>query len=243
MKRRALILTCLAALAAPAAAADCSAASGMPRPRLVELYTSDGCSSCPPADDWLRRLPAAATAALEFHVDYWDSLGRRDRFADARYTRRQEEQARRERGSGIYTPQVVLDGRSWPGWYRGGEPPAVAPAAASMRVGVTGDAALHVRLDTTFDQAAQGAEFRNYIAVTEDGLATQVRAGENRGALLRHDHVVRAFAGPLPLDGAVADVRLPEDADRSHATLVAFAQRADGAIAQVVSCRLSAHGE
>ena len=232
----------VAVLAAmPASAAECSAASGAPRTRLVELYTSEGCSSCPPADEWLRRLSPAATA-LAFHVDYWDSLGWRDRFADPRYTRRQEEQARRDHGGGIYTPQVVLDGRSWSGWYRGSDSsPAVASEASMhLRLSGGGAGALHVRLDTTFDHGTGAAGFANYIALTEDGLATQVRAGENRGALLRHDHVVRAFAGPLPLESA-ADLRLPDDAVAARATLVAFVQRAgDGAVAQVVSCPLAA---
>ena len=238
MKRLAgLIWIGTAALAAPAAGHECAAADGAMRPRLVELYTSEGCSSCPPADAWLRRLPSGKFAALAFHVDYWDALGWPDRFADARFTRRQEEQAHREGGSGIYTPQLVLDGRSWSGWQRDGAgQSAPPPASASMRVTVDGETALRVRVETKPDGDGQSA-FRNYVALTEDGLATQVRAGENQGALLRHDHVVRAFAGPLPL-AATVDLRLPGDADPARTTLVAFAQRTDGAVAQVVVCAL-----
>jgi hypothetical protein len=226
----------LAALLSPCAHADCVAAAAT-RPHLVELYTSEGCSSCPPADTWLRGLPPSA-AALEFHVDYWDSLGWRDRFAAARYTTRQRQQATRDGGDSVYTPQVVLDGRSWRDWYRGREMPAL-PAAAALRVQITPGAPLHVRVDTTLATAANGPAFRNYVAITEDGLASQVRAGENRGALLRHDHVVRAFAGPLPLAGGEADIDLPPDLDPARARLVAFAQDADnGHIAQVASCKL-----
>jgi hypothetical protein len=227
------------ATVAPAAQADCAAQSGAPRPRLVELYTSEGCSSCPPADDWLRQAPREANlAALEFHVDYWDSLGWRDRFADARYTARQQQQANRDGGSGVYTPQIVLDGHSWSAWYRGGATPAPVNGTAAMQLTVTSTPKLHVRIDTTLDGPADAGAFRNYVAVTEDGLSTQVQAGENRGSLLRHDHVVRAFAGPLPLAAAV-DMGVPADLDASHATVVAFVQRAsDGAIAQVLACKL-----
>jgi hypothetical protein len=226
--------------ALPAAAADCVTTRGSPRPRLVELYTSEGCSSCPPADEWLRRAPQqAGVAALEFHVDYWDSLGWRDRFADPRFTQRQREQAARDGGTGIYTPQVVLDGRGWPGWYRGALPAATAPASATMRLAVTAGPVLHVRVDTTLDAPDDAAAFRNFIAVTEDGLASDVRAGENRGARLRHDHVVRAFAGPLPLAGGEADLALPKDLDHTRALLVAYAQRSrDGTVAQVLTCAL-----
>jgi hypothetical protein len=107
-----------------------------------------------------------------------------------------------------------------------------------MRMTITPGPALHVSVDTTMDEPAEARGFRNYVAITEDGLVSQVRAGENRGALLRHDHVVRAFAGPLPLTGE-ADLKLPNDLDTMHATVVAFVQReSDGAVAQVLSCRL-----
>ena len=219
--------------------ADCVAQGAAARPRLVELYTSEGCSSCPPADDWLRRLRQDANlAALEFHVDYWDSLGWRDRFADARYTARQQRQAARDGGSGVYTPQVVLDGRSWSSWYRSNARAEAATSSAAMRLTLTPGPVLHVKLVTVMDRPADADGFRNYVAITEDGLASQVRAGENRGVLLRHDHVVRAFAGPLPLAGE-ADIKVPEDLDDTHATVIAFAQReSDGAVAQVLSCKL-----
>jgi hypothetical protein len=233
-----LILAVASIGIASSAWADCVAPVGAMRPRLVELYTSEGCSSCPPADEWLRSLPPQAAAALEFHVDYWDALGWRDRFADTRHTARQQQQAVRDGGTGIYTPQVVLDGRGWSGWYRGSAVPAAPVGSAAMHVSVTRGPTLHVRVDTTIDGAAGGAVFRNFVAVTEDGLSTQVRAGENRGVLLRHDHVVRAFAGPLPLSGEV-DIKVPEDFDAAHAAVIAFAQReSDGTIAQVLSCKL-----
>jgi hypothetical protein len=226
--------------AGTAAYADCLAQSGTLRPHLVELYTSEGCSSCPPADKWLRGLPSSDAVALAFHVDYWDALGWRDRFADPRYSARQQAQARRDVGASVYTPQVVLDGRSWGNWYRGG---ALAPAptgSATMKIAMSGSAPnLRVHVEAVPAEGTDLANYRTYIALTEDGLSSNVRAGENRGVLLRHDHVVRAFAGPLDLT-ADTEIAVAADVDIAHSELVAFAQRAgDGAIAQVVRLPLA----
>jgi hypothetical protein len=241
MSRRTNLILVLAVACgvATSASAECTAQGGSARPRLVELYTSEGCSSCPPADEWLRQLPAEANlTALEFHVDYWDSLGWRDRFADPRFAGRQQRQAVRDGATGVFTPQLVLDGRNWSGWHRSQGRAEAATSSAAMRMTIVPGPALHVSVDTAMDHPADAGGFRNYVVVTEDGLVSQVRAGENRGALLRHDHVVRAFAGPLPLTGE-ADIELPKDLDTTRATVVAFVQRdGDGAVAQVLSCRL-----
>jgi len=235
-------------LAASGLHAECAAQRSASRPHLVELYTSEGCSSCPPADDWLRRLPAGAgVVALAFHVDYWDYLGWRDRFADPRYSKRQEAQAGHDGASGVYTPQIVLDGHAWSGWYRAGSSTSlvdpVTTGDASMRLSADAPSLagtpLRVLLHTEFTHGS-GTDYRNYIALTEDGLSSQVRAGENRGTQLHHDHVVRSLAGPLPLANADAEIALPSDLDTAKASLVAFAQRpGDGAIAQVVALPLT----
>jgi len=242
-----LLLLLQLQVAASTAYAQCAAQRSESRPHLIELYTSEGCSSCPPADDWLRRLPPGGGAvALAYHVDYWDYLGWRDRFADPRYSKRQEAQARYDGASGVYTPQLVLDGHAWSGWYRSGPSAAlvdpVTTSDASMRLSADAPSAagtlLRVRLDTKFAPGSD-TDYRNYIALTEDGLSSHVRAGENRGALLHHDHVVRSLAGPLPLANADAEIALPSDLDVAQASLVAFAQRtSDGAIAQVVALPL-----
>lgn len=114
---RAILLAC--ALFAPAAhAATCSAASGPSRARLLELYTSEGCSSCPPAERWLSQLPPdSGVVPLAFHVDYWDRLGWRDPFAQAAFSRRQR--ARNSKLGWVYTPQVMLDGDDLRSGYRG----------------------------------------------------------------------------------------------------------------------------
>jgi len=214
---------------------QCSAEAAGSRPHLIELYSSEGCSSCPPAEAWLRSVHNDANAvALEFHVDYWDALGWRDRFANARYTARQQAFAKRAGGAGVYTPEVVLDGREWRDWYRHPEVP-LASGKATMKLSVEPGTPLHVHVDTTLAVATDVA-YENYVALIEDGLSSQVRAGENRGTLLRHDHVVRAFLGPL--NHADADLPMPQDVDWSR--VVAFAQRArDGDIAQVVMLPLA----
>jgi len=234
---RKLLAIVVAMFLSPAAQADCTAQSAAARPHLIELYSSEGCSSCPPAEAWLRSVPNDAHAvALEFHVDYWDALGWRDRFASARYTARQQAFAARSGGAGVYTPEVVLDGREWRDWYRHPEVP-LASGKATMKLSVDPGTPLRVHVDTTLAVATDVA-YENYVALIEDGLSSQVRAGENRGTLLRHDHVVRAFVGPLAR--ADAELPLPRDVDWSHAAVVAFAQRArDGDVAQVVMLPLA----
>jgi hypothetical protein len=225
--------------------AGCTAESNGTRAHLVELYTSEGCSSCPPADAWLRKLHSGDDAvALAFHVDYWDKLGWRDRFDDSRYTERQGAIADRDGGTSIYTPQVVLDGHGWAGWYRAGTLPNAVRSTAQMNLSVQPGAKLHVQVDTHATQDQPGAAqldptLKNYVALVEDGLASQVKAGENNGVTLHHDHVVRAFAGPLPLSQTDIDLAVPSDVDLTRASVVAFAQSPrDGSIAQVVTLPL-----
>ena len=231
-----LLLLCGCSLAR----SECVADSRPARPHLVELFSSEGCSSCPPAEKWLRTLhDGADVVALEFHVDYWNDLGWRDRFSDARYTARQNAQARRDGSTSVFTPQVVLDGRNWSGWSRAVNLALPQPGELSMHLAahVTGGT---VRVTTSSSTVHPPGELRTYVALVEDGLVTQVQGGENRGARLLHDHVVRAFAGPLPLADASTDLAIPTDLNRANATVVAFAQDArDGKVAQVVNLPLA----
>ena len=174
-----------------AGAAECTATSGATAPHVVELFTSEGCSSCPPADRWLSTLKGRAdVVALAFHVDYWDRLGWPDRFASASFTARQRERVRQLGGATVYTPQVIADGRDWRGWpdlpASPAAPPAAMPRLTLWRDGET----VHARVDAT---AWPGARLGGYWAVLEDAHATRVRGGENAGETLRHDHVVRLY--------------------------------------------------
>src|SRR5437870_929713 len=104
----------------PASAAECIARSGPGTAALVELYTSEGCSSCPPADRWLsalgQRFGRDRVVALSLHVDYWDYLGWKDPYAQRQFALRQRKLSQLQRVALVYTPQVVLQGRDFPSW-------------------------------------------------------------------------------------------------------------------------------
>jgi len=220
------------ALSSSVANAACEARSSAQRTRLVELYTSEGCSSCPPADEWLARFePTVALIPLALHVDYWDDLGWRDRFGDARFGRRQRAQVELAGAASVYTPQVFVDGREWRAWYRGESMPGAAGGTApalhlSVRTQV--DGSLKLALD---DDDAGGGDWQAYFALVEDGLSSTVHAGENRGRILRHRHVVRAWSGPLATWPARTSLAPPADLVREHAAIVAFIE--DGSSGRV----------
>src|SRR5258706_11293884 len=125
-------------------AAECTVKSGPTTAALVELYTSEGCSSCPPADRWLTTMGHATTdrafVPIAFHVAYWDYLGWKDAFADMRFTERQRQFARAAGANSVYTPQVVLGGRDFPEWRRTGSVSRTAetinarPARAGLEI-------------------------------------------------------------------------------------------------------------
>jgi hypothetical protein len=157
-------------------------------PTVVELYTSEGCSSCPPADRWVSTLKGRSDVlALAFHVSYWDKLGWPDRFASPAFTQRQQQQAALAGSSVVYTPQVVVDGRDWRGWPR---LPARAGTSPSVTVTLTQQGASVL---AKVDAAPAWPRLSGYWAVLEDQHVSKVRAGENAGETLRHDHVVRLY--------------------------------------------------
>ena len=218
---------------------SCRAASGPQALPLVELYTSQGCDSCPPADRWLtKQFPAAATdaraVALAFHVDYWDRLGWKDRFATPQYTQRQYDAMRANRASFVYTPQVLVQGREALNWQQGGATDAIAAAAgraarAAIALTATSSAdALQVRAIATVPYTTLRKQAVLWLAYTDSGHVTEVAAGENRGLRLHHDHVVRSLHGPYPVDTdgtAVAELMLVPQRDDGHfPVLVAFVQ-------------------
>lgn len=196
MIRSALLLPLLVAGAplSAADAADCEARSGTLRTRVVELYTSEGCSSCPPADRWLSRLsyrPGASDTVLPlaFHVTYWDRLGWADRFASPAHTERQYQFSAATGSAVVYTPQVIVDGVDWRGW-PALPPRSSAPAAIDLQLSRDRDGVV-VRIGTLRIAAPQ--TLSGYWVLVEDGHRSNVRAGENSGTTLRHDHVVRAY--------------------------------------------------
>ena len=202
MVRTSLAL-CAAVATARAAEPECRATSGERTLPLVELYTSEGCNSCPPADNWFRTLDAGRVTPLAFHVDYWDYIGWKDRFADPRFGQRQAESVRRQNGRVSYTPQVMLDGEDTRRWSwqllfnaavsKSSErlPRARISAAASIQPG-----SVEADIEIAIPLAEDRTSARVIAAVTESGLTSAVRAGENRGETLHHAHVVRAWAPP-----------------------------------------------
>lgn len=175
--------------------------SGATVARVVELYTSEGCSSCPPADRWLSSLvkthPGVIAAA--FHVDYWNGLGWPDRFSSPAYTERQKQGVGMNGSRYAYTPQIVVNGRDW----RGASLPAMAAEPVRVRLSWVRTARGELRLSA---EALPGAPGRIELwwARLEDGHQSRVRAGENRGETLNHDRVVREYVR-LP----VWDTRAP----------------------------------
>ena len=180
-----------AAMTAHAADA-CSAKSTRHATSVVELYTSEGCNSCPPADRWLSKLKTdPQTIALAFHVDYWDRLGWKDRFASPAYTQRQAEQQTVNGARFSYTPQVVVDGADRKDWSSIATPLPARSATPPVDLELIRDGR---RVTATIAPAPNAPKrLAAYWAVTEQDHVTAVKAGENEGVTLKHDNVVRDY--------------------------------------------------
>lgn len=185
-----------AAVSGVALADSCSARSGALVTPVIELYTSQGCSSCPPADRWLSSLPrdghAGEPVIQAFHVAYWDYIGWVDRFAAPVHTQRQRQLAAWNGLRSIYTPQVLLNARDWRQWRRAGESVPQSDEPARGRIGLRQSAADVFEATVAMD-AGSPSIWAAYWTVTEDAHHTAVAAGENAGEQLRNDHVVRQY--------------------------------------------------
>ena len=161
---------------------------------LVELYTSEGCSSCPPADRWFSSLvddPGLFQTFIPvaFHVDYWNYLGWEDRFASPHFAERQRQYKQQGSVNGVYTPGVMASGQEWRSWRRHpGQIPAGEAQAGLLELAVAGRG-FEARLVNAPAVAAHGPLALN-VAVLGFGLASSVAAGENSGRQLQHDFVV-----------------------------------------------------
>jgi hypothetical protein len=252
--RRFAICTLVAAssLAFPApGVAGCDVRSGPKTAALVELYTSEGCSSCPPADRQLSRLrqlldPAAEVVPLALHVGYWDYIGWKDAYAQGTFGERQSWLVHASQQKTVYTPQFFVGGtelRAWQGALRDKVRQLnMQPAAAAIRVraDVTASGALALRADATARAGADPAAL--YLALAESGLATKVTRGENGGVTLAHDHVVREWIGPIRLAGGAAqaqrEIALPAAWNRAQLEVVAFVQdERSGSVLQALSAQ------
>jgi len=243
---------------ANAASAICSAHSPAHRVALVELYSSEGCNSCPPADNWLSQWKnSGATQSivpLALHVDYWNSLGWTDRFSQHRFTERQQALTDLAGGHTIYTPEIFVSGRELRSWSQRDSfesrigkvvaEPAQANVALELKA-QQAPGAFNVTAQFTSKLADAAGQLEAYVAVYENSLSSQVGAGENSGVTLHHERVVRQWIGPVPLvagnaqirrdvrvQDAAADANLNAPADRFG--VVAFVENAaSGDVLQV----------
>lgn len=218
-----------------------------PRPVLVELFTSEGCSSCPPADLLLMDLDRAQkdhgveVVVLGEHVDYWDRGGWRDPFSSAQFTDRQSAYAARFKASSMYTPEMVVDGRvGFVGSDRGQALRAIAEAARQPKAKVTlalepGHPGGAVRLSILVEEPARIGNVEPaevYLAVTENGLQSRVLGGENAGRRLDHTAVVRRLIALGHTEAGTGgftarpEVALDPGWNREHLRAVVFLQRA-----------------
>jgi hypothetical protein len=215
---------------------------------LVELFTSEGCSSCPPADELLRQLDAkrnitkSQIVVLGEHVDYWDHAGWRDRFSSHEFTDRQEEYAQRfATSSGPYTPQIVVDGKQQ---LVGNDARALAAAlskaTAEPKASVLiADADLDgkdLRLKLQTSALPEGHKRGDlFVAVADNSDETLVQGGENSGHQLRHVAVLRTLqkVGKVGPEATQKDLTLhiPKDLPKDNLRVVAFVQESgNGAV-------------
>lgn len=232
-------------LTAALATAPCTVTSPAHRVALVELYTSQGCSSCPPADRWLstlsQRLSPAQAVPLALHVGYWDDIGWKDPFAQRVFNERQRELATASGSRTVYTPGVFVQGREMPRWSREAEFMRVvravnaeaAPVRIDLAARLTG-AQMHVDVSAVESTAGAARDARLYLALTQSGLQTSVRAGENRGETLGNDHVVRTWSGALPLGRHAFHWAPPAGVADDRLALVAFVQSPAGEVLQAL---------
>jgi len=195
------------------AEARCAKQSPAHAVALLELYTSEGCNSCPPADRWLSRIARDGpgpdrVVPLAFHVDYWDRLGWKDRFGSPRFTDRQTALARRAGSRAVYTPGVFLNFAEFRGWATTRFDEALRaingkPARADIRLELDWLAAAQLAITADFRLKSGAPESAQaFVALYEQRLSTDVMAGENRGVTLQHDYVVREWIGPIEIKGS-----------------------------------------
>ena len=162
---------------------------------VIELYTSEGCSSCPPADKWLNKLQQSdllwkKVVPLAFHVDYWDYLGWQDKFADKRFAQRQRHYQRMNYVSAVYTPGIMKNGREWRGWRWWQDP----ETDGKNKPGVLSALLNEKFLSVTFNALLKNSpSYLLNVALLGVDIKSDVKDGENSGELFEHDFVVLDF--------------------------------------------------
>lgn len=157
---------------------------------VLELYTSEGCSSCPPADKWLSTLKNRSELftkiiPLAFHVDYWDSLGWQDDYAKAEYSRRQRNHRVKNNVRSVYTPGVVKDGKELRQWYKG-----FPINQTSQKVGILSAKLQNKKISVNFNNLSDKTDVILNVALLGSDIVSHIDSGENEGRALQHNFVV-----------------------------------------------------
>jgi len=232
---RALLALVAALVLTEAQAQKCVARSGERTAALVELYTSEGCSSCPPADRWLSSLGRTyrpeQVVPLALHVDYWDYIGWKDPYAKREFSQRQRRLSQQQRLALVYTPQVLVQGRDFRGWAGSEFALTVArinaqPPRATLELEILGHSAgtVALRARATVVDPGQTPDAALYIAAYENRLESTVTAGENEGRRLSHDRVVLEWQGPFDLGERQVKLALLPKAKPADSGVAAFVQ-------------------
>jgi hypothetical protein len=184
------------------------------RTHLLELFTSEGCSSCPPAEAWLSNLKNEPRlwqdfVPVAFHVDYWDHLGWRDPFASKMWTERQADYSARWKSGNVYTPAFVLDGVAW---HNTALPPTATETPGVLKITINGE-----RVMAAFKPATNaGRRYEIHLARLGFALGANVTAGENSGRKLVHDFVVLGLTSEGMKSG-MTELRFPAESSKQAA--------------------------
>jgi hypothetical protein len=207
---------------------------------VVELFTSEGCSSCPPADKLLKELVSEAQEnhqniyGLGFHVSYWNQLGWKDKFSDESYTERQKKYAQTLPNTQVYTPQMIVNGINV--FVGSNQKEAKKAIYQALSQKAEASIRLYGDLETASDliqlkydiQGAEAGLLLN-VAIVEQELGSYVSKGENKGHLLHHENVVRSFK-TIMLNGngfGEVDLQLPEGIQLENVSIIAYLQHPD----------------
>lgn len=198
IKMISFILTFSMALNVVAAEPILIASSGPTHVKLIELYSSESCSSCPPADEWISKLQQKdglwkAFVPVVFHVDYWNYLGWKDDFSSDLMTKRQVELSKRWTSSSVYTPGFIVDGKEWKNWRNDGAefPASNQTKNIELKVYKLDDGSLKVAA-TGLDA---GKHYTIRVAQLGMGLGSRITSGENSGRFLKHNFIILDWSG------------------------------------------------
>ena len=177
----------------PATAAQ-NFSSGLKKVPLIELYTSEGCSSCPPADQWLSQFKDDTRlwkefVPIAFHVDYWDYIGWKDPFAKRENSTRQRRYNQQGNIKSVYTPGLILMGQEWRTWYYEKTIPNIDwSEVGDLSVSINGDV-VEIKYTSSQQEVKTPSQLKANISILGFDLTSKIKRGENRGKTLKHEFV------------------------------------------------------